>query len=72
MRNHLSALLACLAVASCGSTDTPHPELPPIPGPQILPDRALDDQEIERLWGRDRANLAMCVGRGVTGGGGKG
>lgn len=57
------ALLACLALACCGSTNTPPPDLPPVPGPQQLPDRALTDQEIEVFWGRDRANLAMCVGR---------
>lgn len=58
------ALLVCLALASCGLTPTPPPDLPPVPGPQMLPDRALTDQEIEVYWGRDRANLAMCVGRG--------
>lgn len=63
MQNLFKALLACLVLASCGSKNTPLPELPPVPGPQLLPDRALTDQEIEVLWGRDRANLAMCVGR---------
>lgn len=63
MLNPFKALLVCLVLASCGSKNTPPPDLPPVPGPQMLPDRALTDQEIEVLWGRDRANLAMCVGR---------
>lgn len=63
MRNPFKALLVCLALASCGSKNMPPPDLPPVPGPQLLPDRALTDQDIEVYWGRDRANLAMCVAR---------
>lgn len=64
MLNLPKALLACLLLASCDLMPTRRPDLPPIPGPQVLPNRALDDAEIEVFWGRDRANLAMCVARG--------
>lgn len=31
--------------------------------PTVLPDSALDDQQIEVLWGRDRAALRECGSR---------
>jgi hypothetical protein len=29
----------------------------------VLPDRALSDQDIEVLWGRDRSALRECAAR---------
>lgn len=64
MPNRLLPLLACLALASCGWTpDRAVPVVAPCDLPVDLPDRALNDQEIEVLWGRDRSALRVCAGR---------
>ena len=64
------AALACLALASCGSTAgeviAPPPQasmLVACAPPVALPDRALDDREIEVFWGRDRTALRECGAR---------
>lgn len=55
---------SCLALASCDSTaDRKAPAPPPCDAPVTLPDRALNDQEIEVYWGRDRSALRECGGR---------
>lgn len=63
-------LIACLSVASCGLTRgdpaviTPPPSLTqPCPAPVDLPQRALNDAEVEVLWGRDRSALRACASR---------
>lgn len=58
--------LLCL-LAGCAAS-TPSAELPPsltmpCQRPAPLPERALDDREVEVLWGRDRAALAACGDR---------
>ena len=67
MRNSLLAF-ACL-LTGCGAS-TSVEVLPPPPSliepcalPVDLPDRALDDREIEIHWGRDRSALRACGGR---------
>ncbi len=64
MMNLCKALLVCLALASCDSKLVNEKlALAPCAVPVTLPDRALNDQEIEVLWGRDRTNLRECAGR---------
>lgn len=64
MLNLCKALPACLALAFCGWTpDRAVPVVAPCDLPVDLPDRALNDQEIEVLWGRDRSALRECAGR---------
>lgn len=60
MLNRLSLIVACLFLASCDSTNA---KPPPCAGPVQLPERALNDQEIEVLWGRDRSELRTCGNR---------
>lgn len=43
---------------------TPPPSLTqPCPAPVDLPQRALNDAEVEVLWGRDRSALRACASR---------
>jgi hypothetical protein len=68
MRNPSLPLLACLLAASCASTAAERPLPPPsllVPCavPVTLPERALSDQEVEVLWGRDRDGLRACGSR---------
>ena len=58
-------LTACLLTASCGLTSVkpllPPPSLTsPCKPPVTLPERDLNDQEIEVQWGRDRSSLRSC------------
>lgn len=62
MPSRFLPLLACLAAASCASSSA-RPAVPPCEAPVALPDRALDDREIEVLWGRDRDALRTCGAR---------
>jgi len=62
--------LAFLCLASCASTSVDVERLPPPPSalepcavPQALPQRALNDQEVELYWGRDRDALRSCGSR---------
>ncbi len=60
MPNHpLLLALACLGLASCG-LPSGEAKPPPCALPVELPDRGLNDQEIELLWGRDRSALRDC------------
>lgn len=68
----LSLMLAASLLTGCaafnrgdgGARLAPPPSLTmPCADPVRLPDRALSDQEIEVLWGRDRAALRACEGR---------
>lgn len=62
MPNRLLTLAACLALASCAS-GSGKAAPPPCAAPVGLPDAALDDQQIEILWGRDRTALRECAAR---------
>lgn len=58
-------LSACLLTVSCASTSVkpllPPPSLTqPCGAPVSLPERGLNDQEIEVQWGRDRSSLRSC------------
>ena len=62
-------LCACL-LSGCAASTFADPVLPPqaslmqpCAAPVPLPDRALSDQEIEVLWGRDRSALRDCAAR---------
>ena len=68
MPNRLLPLLACLCLASCASIkgNAGPPQVPLCPAPVQLPARALTDQEIEILWGRDRSALRDCAQRLAT------
>ena len=66
MRNLLLIPSACLWIAACGSTngDAPSPAPPssllvPCAQPVWIPG-ALDDQQIELMWGEDRVALRRC------------
>lgn len=68
----LPPAVACLLAGCSGLTATdpgarpvlPAPSLTqPCAGPVALPDRALPDQEVEILWGRDRATIRCWQGR---------
>jgi hypothetical protein len=61
VRNLLLLTSACLLSACAGLTA--FNDLPPCAGPVDLPDRALSDQDIEILWGRDRVALKNCAGK---------
>lgn len=70
MLNRLTLFAACLSLASCASTpvEFARPSPPPsltqqCANPAALPERALSDQEIEILWGRDRTALRECASR---------
>ena len=55
-----SMLSACLG-SSNGEPATIPPSLKvPCADPERLPDRGLNDAEIELLWGRDRSALRAC------------
>ena len=61
----LSLLIVC---AGCARDKPPTAPLPPsllepCPAPVPLPDRAISDQEVEILWGRDRSALRACGSR---------
>jgi len=62
MPNRLLPLVACLVLASCGLKIV-EAKPPPCADPVALPDRALNDQEIEVMWGRDRSALRECAKR---------
>ena len=62
MLTRLPLALACLCLASCASTSA-RPVPPPCDPPVTLPATALDDQQIEILWGRDRTALRICGDR---------
>lgn len=61
--------LACLLSGCGGSTfvedaaPLPPSLLAPCAAPVALAERALDDREIEILWGRDRSALRECAAR---------
>lgn len=62
MPNRLLIAVAFLVLASCVSASV-EAKPPPCADPVELPDRALNDQEIEVLWGRDRSALRECGDR---------
>lgn len=70
MRTLCACLTACLLTGCAASTGS-EPERPPLPAsiaapcepPVTLPERALSDQEVEVLWGRDRRALRACGSR---------
>lgn len=62
MRTLYLCLLACL-LTGCAASRSADPVIVPCDAPVVLPDRALSDQDIERLWGRDRSALRDCAGR---------
>ena len=55
----LPLALVCLLTA-CGGLTSARPAVAPCLLPEVLPARALSDQEIELLWGRDRTALRNC------------
>ncbi len=64
MRNLSILMLVCLLPGCAAST---YVEPAPVTeaeemceGPTELPNRALNDAEIEVYWGRDRTNLRIC------------
>jgi hypothetical protein len=61
----LSPLLLAFLLSACAAFPSadPAPVIVPCDAPVVLPDRALSDQDIERLWGRDRSALRDCAGR---------
>lgn len=68
----LSACLLPFLLSGCGgstpSVDDPEDTFPPsltrpCPRPVALPDAALNDQQVEVFWGRDRKALLDCGGR---------
>jgi len=59
VRSLSKALLACL-LTGCGASISDSPAPPPCASPVVLPERALNDQEIEVFWGRDRSALREC------------
>ena len=64
MRTLYLCIAACL-LTGCAASPSVDPArlIVPCDAPVVLPDRALSDQEIERLWGRDRAALRDCGAR---------
>lgn len=62
MPNRRLILVACLALASCAYVRG-EAKPPACADPTELPDRAINDQEIEVLWGRDRSALRECGDR---------
>ena len=50
-------------LTACSVSKPLNDPLPPIPGPQVLPDGGLGAQDALIYWMRDRANLKMCVAR---------
>ena len=68
MRN-LPAALAISLLAGCAGSNSVEPISPPpsltLPckEPSDLPDRSINDQEIEVFWGRDRSALRECTSR---------
>lgn len=62
MPNRRLLIVACLALASSGCVKG-EANPPPCAAPVELPDRALNDQEIEVMWGRDRSALRECGDR---------
>ena len=44
-------------------SDLPPSLVTPCAAPVGLPERALSDQEVEVLWGRDRSALRACTSR---------
>lgn len=63
MLTRLPLALACLCLASCALTSARPPVPPPCDAPVTLPETALDDRQIEILWGRDRTALRICGAR---------
>lgn len=67
--HNLPAALAIFLLAGCAASNSAEPiSAPPsltIPCnlPGDLPDRSINDQEIEVLWGRDRSALRECASR---------
>ncbi len=59
----LSACLLSACDASMRSAEPPPSATLPCPDPVTLPDRALSDQDVEILWGRDRRALLDCGGQ---------
>jgi hypothetical protein len=63
-----ACLLTAFAGCNSASVEPQRPHLPPsltqpCAAPVALPDRGLTDQEVERLWGRDRSALRACASR---------
>lgn len=64
-------ILAALALSGCGASIAGEIETVPLPpslttacaAPVPLPERALTDQEVEVMWGRDRSALRACGSR---------
>lgn len=70
MRTLFLILPACLLTGCLGSTGADIADPPPPPSltapcgvPASLPARALSDQEVEVLWGRDRSGYRACASR---------
>lgn len=70
MRN-LLAMLMLSPVAGCFGLTNVNSQ-PPCSAPTVLPDRALNDQEAEIYWGRDRQHLVECYWRNEVASGRKG
>lgn len=64
MRNLLRLTIA-LGVAGCGASTSSVelPQLEPCARPVVIPERALNDQQVEILWSRDRRALLDCGGK---------
>ena len=60
MRSLLLSFGALALVASCGSTNPFVKSEDPCAGPVLIPERWLNDREVERLWAQDRNELIKC------------
>lgn len=60
----LLPILTAFLLTACGaltvSADPPPSAVQPCRSPVALPARALSDQDVEILWGRDRRALLEC------------
>lgn len=57
---HLSPLLCAFLLIGCADSISVEPAVALCQKPQKLPERALNDRDIEIYWGRDRDALKTC------------
>lgn len=55
--------LSALALAGCGGSTAFIDDADPCAAPVVLPERWLNDQEVELFWARDRRELLNCAGK---------
>lgn len=52
--------LSVLALAGCGDSNPFVKSEDPCSKPVVIPERWLNDREVETLWARDRQELILC------------